>query len=266
MTPTNDSATAYTIALLNHYGFELGGYNLQELVTLWLNEHQENWVRLAAIESLYQGLYKSISVGQILAFWSRRGRPIYHFNHEFERIICRKFPQNLADIPLQSSDTSEELNQANTEDLDQYNYQNLPIENSLELDASEPLASDSHSREIYTEYMIFDASEISESPPDFSTDLVEPDVSILTEMETPDEAAQQSLTDISFAVTETPEETLSTSSLNPNFTYYPDWSRFQSSKHPIHQFTPIPDASDFYLKLKAVALSLEDSVSETSLT
>ena len=36
-------------------------------------------------------------------------------------------------------------------------------------------------------------------------------------------------------------------------TYDADWSRCELSKQPIHQFTPPPDASGFYLKLKAVA-------------
>jgi hypothetical protein len=37
-----------------------------------------------------------------------------------------------------------------------------------------------------------------------------------------------------------------------SLTYDADWSRCEVSKQPIHQFTPPPDASDFYLKLKAV--------------
>lgn len=35
-------------------------------------------------------------------------------------------------------------------------------------------------------------------------------------------------------------------------TYDADWSRFEVSKQPIHQFTPPHDSSGFYLKLKAV--------------
>ena len=94
-----DSAAAYATALLGHYGFELGGYTAQELVAMWLDRYRANWVRLAAIEALYQGRYKAVSVGQILATWTRRGRPIYHFNHEFERLISHKIPQNIAASP-----------------------------------------------------------------------------------------------------------------------------------------------------------------------
>jgi hypothetical protein len=45
-------------------------------------------------------------------------------------------------------------------------------------------------------------------------------------------------------------EILSDIGANPN--YETDWSRCEVSKPPIHQFTPPPDSSGFYLKLKAV--------------
>jgi hypothetical protein len=93
--PAQDSATASATALLGHYGFELAGYTPQELVARWIKNYQAIWVRLAVIEALYQGRYKAVSVEQILSNWSRRGRPLYHFNHDFERLICRKFPYAL---------------------------------------------------------------------------------------------------------------------------------------------------------------------------
>jgi predicted lipoprotein with Yx(FWY)xxD motif len=98
--PTTDSAVAYAVALLSHYGFELRGYKAEELVNLWLRNYQANWVRLGVIEALYQGRYKAVSVEQILAVWARRGQPIYRFNHEFERLISRKLPQNLTECQL----------------------------------------------------------------------------------------------------------------------------------------------------------------------
>ncbi len=91
---TNNSVISYAIALLSHYGFELRGYTAQELVNLWLERYQANWVRLGVIEALYQGRYKAISVEQILAVWARRGQPRYRFTHEFERLISRKFPKS----------------------------------------------------------------------------------------------------------------------------------------------------------------------------
>lgn len=87
------------VALLIHYSFDLGGYTAGELIDLWLNDYPANWVRLAVIEALYQGRYKGISVEQILAFWNRRGQALYHFNHEFERLVCGNFPQTLTEQP-----------------------------------------------------------------------------------------------------------------------------------------------------------------------
>lgn len=45
-------------------------------------------------------------------------------------------------------------------------------------------------------------------------------------------------------------EALSNTGVSVN--YDADWSRCEVSKQPIHQFTPPPDSSGFYLKLKAV--------------
>jgi len=82
-------------ALLIHYSFDLSGYSADELVNRWQKHYPTHWLHLAVIEALYQGRYKGISVQQILAFWQRRGQEIYHFNMEFERLICSKFPETL---------------------------------------------------------------------------------------------------------------------------------------------------------------------------
>jgi hypothetical protein len=42
-----------------------------------------------------KGRYKAVSVQQILVFWQRRDQATYHFNMEFERMVCSKFPQSL---------------------------------------------------------------------------------------------------------------------------------------------------------------------------
>lgn len=100
--PIADSLVAYAVALLSHYGFELKGYTAEELINLWLQTYSAHWIRLAVIEALYQGRYKAISVEQILAVWARRGQPLHHFNHDFERLISRRLPQSLA-IPLEET-------------------------------------------------------------------------------------------------------------------------------------------------------------------
>ena len=93
----SDSAMTSAVALLTHYSFDYGDLTAERLMDQWLRSYPAQWVRLALVEALYQGRYKAISVEQILAFWQRRGQPVYHFNHEFERLVCTRFPQNLLD-------------------------------------------------------------------------------------------------------------------------------------------------------------------------
>jgi hypothetical protein len=83
------------IALLINYSFDLSGYTANELVERWQAQYPLNWLHLAVIEALYQGRYKAVSVQQILVFWQRRDQATYHFNMEFERMVCSKFPQSL---------------------------------------------------------------------------------------------------------------------------------------------------------------------------
>ena len=87
--------SAQAAALLLHYGFDLGGYKTEKLVMEWLTKYPHQWLRLAVVEALYQGRYKAVSVEQILSMWQRLGQPLYHFNGEFERLVCNKFPQDL---------------------------------------------------------------------------------------------------------------------------------------------------------------------------
>jgi hypothetical protein len=94
-TKAPETSAELAAALLIHYSFDLSGYTAIELVYRWQNQYPVDWLHLAVIEALYQGRYKAISVQQILAFWQRRGQVIYHFNMEFERLICSKFPEIL---------------------------------------------------------------------------------------------------------------------------------------------------------------------------
>lgn len=91
----SQNSAELAVALLIHYSFDLSGYNASELIKRWQSQYPVNWLHLAVVEALYQGRYKAISVNQILAFWQRRGQVIYHFNMEFERLICSKFPESL---------------------------------------------------------------------------------------------------------------------------------------------------------------------------
>lgn len=215
---TIDSTIAYAVALLGHYGFELRGYTATELVELWLDKYPANWVRLGVIEALYQGRYKAISVEQILAVWLRRGQPIYRFNHEFERLISRKLPQDLT-VPLEVDSTR------------QVQSKTLPSEKHNSPQTSKELIS-------------FDVRNEEESLPEESPISSESlsNTSNLTEdlRETASGSPEKfSPQQREIIVTADPDNV--------------DWSRCEISKQPIDCFTPPPDSSGFYLKLKAVA-------------
>jgi hypothetical protein len=89
------ATSAQAVDLLVHYGFDLSGKKAEKLAGEWLTKYPHHWLRLAVVEALYQGRYKAVSVGQILSMWQRMGQPLYHFNHEFERLVCSNFPQDL---------------------------------------------------------------------------------------------------------------------------------------------------------------------------
>lgn len=103
LTQASNKNADLAAALLIHYSFDLGSYSASELIDLWLKDFSARWVCSAVIESLYQGRYKAISVEQILSFWQRRGIASYHFNHEFERLVCGNLPQTL----IGDSDTTD---------------------------------------------------------------------------------------------------------------------------------------------------------------
>jgi hypothetical protein len=89
------------VALLKYYSFEFGDRSFNELVKDW-SKYTPNWVRLAIVESLYQGRYKVRSVDQILQLWQRRGNTACHFNHEFERLVCGDFVYSVPGVPRQT--------------------------------------------------------------------------------------------------------------------------------------------------------------------
>lgn len=104
-----DHATVMYVAdLLRHYSFDLDGNTIEQLLFHWLANYSSVWVRLAIVEALYQGRYKAVSIEQILMFWQRRQQPLYHFNHEFERLVSHRLPRNLV-----SSISSQSIPQPN---------------------------------------------------------------------------------------------------------------------------------------------------------
>lgn len=101
--PVAENSPNLAIGLLIQYSFDLGGYSASDLVNRWHKDYAVSWLRLAIIEALHQGRYKAVSVQQILTLWHRRGQPTYHFNLEFENLICSKLPEDLTAAPNSSA-------------------------------------------------------------------------------------------------------------------------------------------------------------------
>lgn len=89
--PSNPPITPLS-GLLTYYCHEMVGPTQEDLLEHWLELYSSDWVRLALIESLYQGRYKTTCVDQLLAAWERRGQPCCHYNLEFESLVCHNLP------------------------------------------------------------------------------------------------------------------------------------------------------------------------------
>ena len=95
---TPNLSLAQARSLIDSYAFDLEGNDLDKLLQSWLKLYQASWIKMATIEALYLGRYKTISIEQILNVWLRMGSPNPHFTYEFERLICRKLPKHLSDL------------------------------------------------------------------------------------------------------------------------------------------------------------------------
>jgi hypothetical protein len=219
-----DPTIAQALALLTSYGFEMRGDNAQELIKRWLKQYQPLWVRLAVVEALYQGRYKAISVEQILNVWWRRGNPTFHFNHEFERLICHR-------LPLYSHATSEVSQSDSVENGNLWTLQSeiasLPLPfNALTPDEKKTVTPSQEKVQTSPELTATVASDATKITPEKETWIVS-------------------------AVNQHPlakEENLASEKL----TILPEKNSLHSSRS-IDQFTPSLEESEFYLKLKAVA-------------
>jgi len=240
------SAIVHASDLLTHYSFDLGDRTVSHLTQHWLKDFSASWIRSAVIEALYQGRYKAVSVDQILLLWKRRNQPCYHFNYEFERLVCNKFPRDLRQrslkvlpVELDNQSTPKEANSI-----------------SIPLDAEEPIpAWVALAEQIQRD----DGSEpISElrieglSAPvqlDESEHNLEP-ADPLIGVERIPANVEASLEH--FATKQILGEAEALLSLIDAIV------ESEESQPPIHQFTPPPSISDFHSKLKAVAESREE--------
>lgn len=84
--------------LLAYYNFQDEVQTREQLLDRWLRSYPVDWVRLALIEALYQGRYKSASVEYLLQLWQRRGQPIQRFSREFERLVSHNCPKTFLSL------------------------------------------------------------------------------------------------------------------------------------------------------------------------
>ncbi len=239
-----DDAANSAANLLIHYSFDLSGLSADLLISGWLRQHQANWVRLAVIEALYQGRYKAVSVEQILAFWHRRGQPLYHFNHEFERLVSSKLPQNLVAKPELTPEVSSLSNSVPIAPLDL--AQISPLVNNPSLAVPEIRSVIETSLESHR-----DVTELISqiSAPEQVSDQIIPSASQptapLTEMELPLPSVEPT------PVMKIPSRSIPQLNQEP----VPPLSETGEvrDRKSIPQFTPTANTSPFYDKLKSVA-------------
>ena len=229
----NNDATAKVAAwLLANYYFDLSGYQPCELVDSWLNYYPANWLRLAVIEALYQGRYKAVSVEQILIIWHRRKQALYHFNYEFETLICSKLPPELTQ--LFSSGVSNPSPPPSFP-------QSEPTTSDSELEAEEESSPISSPFEVFAQS--FSASITADFPP---TETQETE----TELFSPTEPLEPSDLDEEYQTMICEEEYFYTENYTDDYGDYSD--RF--SNH-----YPFPD---IFMKLRSLALQHQQLINQ----
>ncbi len=87
------------VALITHYGFDLGGRSARAIVRSWRSKYDPSFLPLAVVESLHLGRYKAVSIEQVLNGWQRRGEPIEHFSPEFAEMVSGSAALALMTIP-----------------------------------------------------------------------------------------------------------------------------------------------------------------------
>jgi hypothetical protein len=252
-----DSAkdAASVIELLTRYSFDLSGYTVDRVVDYWLQRYPSHWVRLGVIEALYQGRYKAVSVEQILILWRRRGKPVCHFNPDFERVVTPRFVRGvavtpdlvvitpltpeppeplMAELPMEKPPQPPRLPGA----IQPFSVGNMPLPREArfrDFGAPEPAAQpESEVIPDHLESPIADEAPEAEPAVDFPEP---PRIEFQPSPDRPEEsaippfqpiAAEQNLPEL--------EEGRST----------------PIGHQPIHQFVPMPEPSEFYTKLKAI--------------
>jgi hypothetical protein len=241
---TKDINLNQVAILLSRYQFEMRGHNLQDLLEQWIPLYPVRWIRLAVVEALYQGRYKAISVEHILSLWLRRGHPTFHFNHEFERMICNNMLGSTVANPR--SAMKRPLTQTALPSFYQMEHSSLNEEIAIASDltgveaTSEPLPDEALKDELTAAQDDFD----------FEAFCAEEDSTLLENSNL--EPSSTRLTDVK----ELLAQLMTKSSDLVELTAEPELTNVKAERgtmygQSIHEFTPHLDHSAVYSKLKA---------------
>ncbi|HEY9880640.1 MAG TPA: hypothetical protein V6D29_19440 [Leptolyngbyaceae cyanobacterium] len=222
--------------LLTQY-FDLGTYEVNDLVEGWLQHFDLLWVHNAVIEALYQGRYKVVSVEQILRFWQRRGQPLRHFSREFESIIYGE-TLRFSQLPV-----SKEVSQAESQSLPHF------PENPFF-----PQSWQSRQTPVNQERLDSPTEEVEEN----QADAVRPEKTLEDEgLQTSPEAPSDCLISSEEGLSIEPFKPTAQPPIKPENWIYPSpgmpQSRSAGHSEPIQTFIPDAHPSELHERLQAVA-------------
>jgi len=262
--PARDPAILDAVALLNGYGFDMDGFAADYLVSYWAVNHPAHWIRGAIVEALYQGRYRAVSVGQILAVWRRRGQPIPHYTPDFERVVSGRF----GGFAVASSASASASHTPGSQSPDRQN-QSSPVlsiasssgseQGGSEYSGSESSGSESGGSE-YRDPETPAAHSVSTSSDLASNSEPKPESTSQAEHQPDFQGALDSSS--ASAADEAPKDQSGTSDATMNEDSFGGWGRGSVAQNPIHQYVPIIpriEASAFYAKLRAVACGRDET-------
>ncbi|WP_448603377.1 hypothetical protein [Thermoleptolyngbya sp.] len=282
--PARDPAILDAVALLNGYGFDMDGFAADYLVSYWAVNHPAHWIRGAIVEALYQGRYRAVSVGQILAVWRRRGQPIPHYTPDFERVVSGRF----GGFAVASSASASASHTPGSQSPDRQN-QSSPVLSIASSSGSEQGGSEYSGFECYDSESSSSESSSSESsgsessgsesggseyrdPETPAAHSVSTSSDLASNSEPKLESASQAEHQPDFqgaldsssasAADEAPKDQSGTSDATMNEDSFGGWGRGSVAQNPIHQYVPIIpriEASAFYAKLRAVACGRDET-------
>lgn len=231
-----DAVAADVAELMTRYSFDVEGHSLNCWIEQWLEHYPAGWIPGAVVEALYQGRYKAISVWQILDLWRRRGKPLQHFNREFERMVSGRsihllftplaMPQSVIAVPSPLLVGAEANGHRSMP-------QGRPPRHTYSTNVSTPSIHSNQSHLASTKLASMPVTEAAALilPPQTAADLFPADPAPIQPFQPPEQ----------FKLT-LPGEISRT--------------RSSAANYPIQQFVPTPESSDFHDKLKTIAQAL----------